>query len=188
MISLNIRQKIEIFLNNPQIQPHPIHEYAWISPNKITFSAAVREACESNFCGRYGKCWTCPPGAGDWEELRDHYKKYSHAFVYTTCHSIEDSFDLEGMTKAGKAHAALDDAMLDYISGSMDEPHELAGAGSCTLCGDSCTYPKSPCRYPQRARRSMEACGMDVAALAKDCGINYINGENTVAYFSVLFW
>ena len=78
--------------------------------------------------------------------------------------------------------------MLDYISGSMDEPHELAGAGSCTLCGDSCTYPKSPCRYPKRARRSMEACGMDVAALAKDCGINYINGENTVTYFSVLFW
>lgn len=68
------------------------------------------------------------------------------------------------------------------------EPHELAGAGGCSLCGDACTYPDAPCRHPDRARRSMEACGMEVTTLAKDCGIHYMNGENTVTYFSILFW
>ena len=114
--------------------------------------------------------------------------EYSHAFVYTTCHELEDSFYFEGMTSASKAHSELDDAFLDYLSENIDEPHELAGAGGCSLCGDACTYPDAPCRHPDRARHSMEACGMEVTTLAKDCGIHYMNGENTVTYFSILFW
>ena len=185
---MSILNKIQSYLSNQPEQLCPIHEYAFIEPQKLTFSAAVREACESNMCGRYGKCWTCPPGAGDWQKLRDHYMEYSHAFVYTTCHELEDSFDFEGMTSASKAHSELDDAFFDYLSENIDEPHELAGAGSCSLCGDACTYPDAPCRHPDRARRSMEACGMEVTTLAKDCGIHYMNGENTVTYFSILFW
>lgn len=182
----SMKKRIDIFLSDPTLQPTPIWEHTFLAPKDITFSADVRAACEVNYCGRYGKCWTCPPGAGDWQVLRDHYRTYEHAFVFTTCHRLEDSFDFEGMDEARCLHDKLDEALLSYIA-DLSAPHELAGAGSCSLCKE-CTYPHAPCRQPQRARRSMEACGMDVVTLARDTGIHYINGADTVTYFSVLFW
>lgn len=180
------KERLDQFLSDSAIKPTSIWEHAFLSPADIPFSADVRAACEVNYCGRYGKCWTCPPGAGDWQVLRDHFRTYEHAFVFTTCHSIEDSFDFEGMDEARRLHDLLDEALLTYLD-DLKFPHELAGAGSCSLC-TKCTYPDAPCRQPRRARRSMEACGMDVVALSKVCNIHYINGADTVTYFSVLFW
>lgn len=181
-----MKSRIDAFLADAGLHPTPIWEHAFIAPMEIPFSADVRAACEVNYCGRYGKCWTCPPGAGDWQVLRDHFRSYEHAFVFTTCHAIEDSFDFEGMDEARRLHDKLDETLLNYIA-DLPEPRELAGAGSCSLC-EKCTYPDAPCRQPTRARRSMEACGMDVVALSRETGIHYINGADTVTYFSVLFW
>ena len=182
---MSIQEKITALLNDPSLLPYPIWEHAMISPKDITFSENVRKACEVNYCGRYGKCWTCPPGAGDWQVLRDHFREYEHAFVFTTKYDLEDSFDVEGMDEARVQHEAVDKAILALLEG--EEPHELAGAGSCKIC-EKCTYPDAPCRFPDKARRSMEACGMDVVSLSKDCGIHYINGADTVTYFSIIFW
>lgn len=162
-----------------------VKEYAFVCSAAIPFSADVRRACEVNLCGRYGKSWTCPPGAGEWEALRDAYRQYPNALVYSTCHPIEDSFDFEGMEDGRQAHDAQDEALLDLLGESASVV--LLGAGSCTLC-ESCTYPHAPCRQPQRARRSMEACGIDVVALSRALGMRYMNGANTVTYFSVLFY
>lgn len=182
---MSIQEKITALLNDPSLLPYPIWEHAMLSPKDITFSENVRKACEVNYCGRYGKCWTCPPGAGDWQVLRDHFREYEHAFVFTTKYDLEDSFDVEGMDEAREQHDAVDKAILALLEG--EEPHELAGAGSCKIC-EKCTYPDAPCRFPDKARRSMEACGMDVVSLSKDCGIHYINGADTVTYFSIIFW
>ena len=65
-----------------------IHESAWVNPADIPFSADVRKMCEDNRCGMYGKCWTCPPGVGDWEVLRDKYQAYKEAYVFTSCHAL----------------------------------------------------------------------------------------------------
>jgi len=180
-----IKEKLTAFLSDPAMQPYPVWEHAMLSPQELTFSEKVREACKANYCGSYGKCWTCPPGAGDWEKLRDHFKEYQNAFVFTTKHELEDSFDVEGMEEGRLQHDRVDNALLAFLAG--EEPHELAGAGSCKIC-EKCTYPDAPCRFPEKARRSMEACGIDVVTLSKDCGIHYINGVNTVTYFSILFW
>lgn len=180
-----IQTVLDSLLHDPSSLPYPIWESAFLSPSEIPFSEEVRKACEANYCGRYGKCWTCPPGAGDWQKLRDMFRSYEHAFVYTTKHELEDSFDVEGMDEGRKRHEELDEAILARIE--SDETHLLAGAGSCSICA-KCTYPDAPCRFPEKARRSMEACGMDVVHLAAKCGIHYINGTDTVTYFSVLFW
>ena len=181
---MSIRETVLELLSHEGL-PAPVCQTTEIAPQKITYAASVREACKANYCGRYGKCWTCPPGVGDWKKLRDHYLTYTHALVYTTRHEIEDSFDFEGMEEARKAHDALDELVLKAIEN--DVPHELCGAGSCTIC-QKCTYPDAPCRFPEKARRSMEATGIDVVTLAHDTGINYINGVNTVTYFSIIFW
>ena len=183
---MSVSEVIKNYLDNKEKQPYPIHQYAFVSPKDITFSEQVRAACESNMCGRYGKSWTCPPGAGDWKVLAEHYKSYENAFVFTTKHDIEDSFDIEGMGEAGKQHAKADEAILALLE-KQDQQYELSGAGSCSICGE-CTYPNAPCRFPEKARRSMEACGIDVVALSKFCGINYTNGPNTVTYFSIIYY
>lgn len=178
---MKIKEKIEGWLTSIGTS---VREYAWISPKDIPFSADVRADCERNFCGRYGKCWTCPPGCGDWESLRDMFRGYENAFVFTTCSPLEDSFDIEGMAEGRRLHADADDALAELLKG---DDFRLAGAGSCNIC-KKCTYPDSPCRFPDRARSSMEACGMDVVTLSKIAGINYINGQNTVTYFSAVFF
>lgn len=183
---MSIKQKLTEFVENPSTQPYPVWEHAMISPSDITFSEHVRGACEANYCGRYGKSWTCPPGVGKWQELRDHFQSYQNAFVFTTKHQLEDSFDVEGMDEGRVQHDRVDKALLDLLSDET-QPYELAGAGSCGIC-KTCTYPDAPCRFPDRARRSMEACGIDVVTLARDCGIHYMNGTNTVTYFSIIFW
>lgn len=165
----------------------PAAEWILVTPKEIPFSGEVRAACEANLCGRYGKCWTCPPGAGDWQALREEYRSYSEALVFSTCHPLEDSFDLEGMDAGRAAHDALDEALLAFAKGALLGRYVLLGAGSCSRC-PTCTYPAAPCRHPELARRSMEACGIDVVALCRNLGLHYMNGQNTVTYFSVLFY
>ena len=160
-----------------------IHECGILPIEQVPFEHEVREMCAANRCGLYGKKWCCPPGCGTEEECKEKCMKYKNVFVFSTKYDLEDSFDFEGMERARKAHDKTDEELLSLL----DIPCELAGAGSCTLC-EQCTYPDAPCRFPDKARCSVEACGIDVVKLSSDCGINYINGKDTVTYFSILFW
>jgi len=157
---------------------------ALVLTKEIVFSESVVKACESNYCGRYNSNWTCPPAVGKLDELKKKYSSYQYAYVFTTKHNIEDCFDIEGMFIAKKKHEKVEDEILPFIAGN---DYEMLGAGGCSIC-EKCTYPNSPCRFPLRARPSIEACGIDAVDLAKKCKINYINGENTVTYFSVIFF
>ena len=185
-MSLTAKERFsELIARIPAHLP-PIHEFQWIDPATVPFSADVRKMCEDNRCGMYGKCWTCPPGVGDWELLRDKYRAFHEAFIFTTCHALEDSFDFEGMQAAGEAHKHLDEwfsAQLEAYAGQ----YAHLGAGACTIC-KKCAYPDAPCRFPEKARQSMEACGIDVVTLSRQCGIKYINGADTVTYFSMLLF
>ena len=177
------KEQVESILRDPAL-PFAVHEFAWICPCEVPFDARVRDMCASNRCGLYGKTWTCPPGVGDWAFLRDECHAYAHALVFTSKHVLEDDFDFEGITAAGTHHKQLDRA-LDGMLRNLDIPHRLYSAGGCSLCS-SCTYPSAPCRHPEQVHRSMEACGIDVGALAKKCGLRYNNGPQTVTYFSMI--
>ena len=183
---MSVSDILNNFINAPANQPYPIHQYAFISPIDIPFTKEVRAACEANLCGRYGKSWACPPGAGDWEELRDHYKNYKNALVYTTKHDLEDSFDIEGMDEGRIQHEKLDQTVLGLLENEK-EPFELLGAGSCSLC-EKCTYPDAPCRFPDQLYPAIEGHGILVNLLAARAGIRYINGPDTVTYFGGLFF
>ena len=159
---------------------------AEIDVGRLRFGEDVVAACKSNACGRYGKYWTCPPGVGTLEELKAKYTKYETAFVFTTRHELEDSFDFEGMMRGGEEHQRAEEKILAEVraaGGAMLG----AGGGGCRKCAE-CTYPSAPCRFPDSVRPSVEACGISVVELARDCGVNYHNGPNTVTYFSVVFF
>ena len=72
----------------------------------VRFDRAFRAMCETNACGNYGKCWMCPPDAGDIDALMNEAKSYQKALVYQTVGTLEDSYDFEGMMEAARLFPA----------------------------------------------------------------------------------
>lgn len=160
------------------------HELVIVDTVEIPFRSYVLDSCAMNYCGRYNKTWQCPPAVGTLEELKKSCLSYEKAVVFTTCHSLEDSFDIEGMEKGRIAHEKITDQAVEIFAG---EEIKALSAEGCGLC-EKCTYPTAPCRFPQKARSSVEANGISVVELAQNCNINYKNGENTVTYFSLILY
>jgi predicted metal-binding protein len=157
-------------------------EYAVIPASAIEFSDKVREACETNACGNYNRCWTCPPACGSVGKHKEKITSYPFAFVFSTKFALEDSFDYEGMTKAKAFH----DKLTSGLHEKFGKTNPVYGAGGCTLCG-VCAYP-DPCVYPGKTFASVEAAGINVTALSLSAGLRYNNGENTVTYFSMILF
>ena len=155
--------------------------------DSIVFRREFRAACEQNLCGKFGKCWMCPPDVGDIDEMIARAKTYSRVLVFSTIGQLEDSYDIEGMQDAARKHNALIQTIAGKLSGMLEDPLIL-GAGSCHVCTRCAKLDNIPCVHPDKAVPSLEAHGIAVSQLAEICGMNYINGQNTVTYFGgVLF-
>ncbi len=151
-----------------------------LDPSTIVLKEEVRKMCEANTCGRYNKCWSCPPGCGSLEEFAEQIKGYQHGILVQTVGEIEDSMDFEAMMDAEALHKRHFLQMNEFLRGKY--PKTLAiGTGSCTQCKE-CTYPDAPCRFPDRRVSSMEAYGMLVLEVCKDNHLGYYYGPNTIAY------
>ena len=161
-----------------------VHQMSVISTQDIPFRQYVVEACAMNTCGKYGKTWTCPPGVGDLETLKVKCLSFPQALVFTTYYNLEDSFDIEGMEEGRVKHEKITDEVIELFG---DIKIRALSAEGCSLCKE-CTYPNEPCRFPNKARASVESNGISVVELAKQCGINYKNGSNTVTYFSLIMY
>jgi predicted metal-binding protein len=146
----------------------------------ICFDPKLRKACEANYCGNYGKNLTCPPACGEAEELIERAKRYSRILVMQTVTPLEDSFDFEGMEEAKIRHCEL----TDKISELLDVPHLRLAAGGCSVCERCAGFDGEPCRFPDKATASLEAYCINVQKLAAVCGMKYINGKDTVTFFS----
>ena len=146
----------------------------------IDLKPEVRQMCADNLCGQYGKRWSCPPGCGELEVLRQRLARYSTGILVQTVGQLEDSFDAEGMMAAEQAHKAHLVALQKRLL-----PHyprlRVVGAGCCTIC-TTCTYPDAPCRFPDQQVVSMEAYGMLVTEVCRQNGLNYHHGPATVTY------
>lgn len=161
-----------------------VWQSAVVDAKDVCVEEAVREACRMNYCGNYGKSWSCPPGAGELEAVRKEFLTYEKMFVFTTKTDIEDSFDFEGMTAASVRHKALTEKLVEL---SRENGWLLLGPGGCSIC-EKCAYPDAPCRFPEKRIRSLEGSGVNVVTLSQTAGINYINGPDTVTYFSAVLF
>lgn len=172
---------IENYLSNSKI-----FQYKITDATEIPFSCSVREMCEVNKCGKYGTCWTCPPGVGSVERLEAKVKSYSSACVFTCKYNLEDSFDFEGMIAGQKIAKQVLNEIVDVLIENGESFYAL-GCEGCGIC-EKCTYPNAPCRFPEKAIPSVEACGINVVKLANKIGINYNNGADTVTYFCIILF
>lgn len=160
---------------------------AVIPVDGIVFELDFRKACVQNACGKYNRCWMCPPDVGEIDELIHEAKTYRFALVFQTVSSLEDSFDIEGMLLAGQRHNTLAQLLSANIQKFSCDTLRLAG-GACQVCERCSKLDNIPCRNPQQATSSLEAYGIDVPKLANLCRLNYINGANTITYFGAFLF
>ena len=148
----------------------------------ILCDAVFRDICAGNACGNYGRCWMCPPHIGPIDQLMADVQAHAFGVMYQNVYDIEDSFDIEGMLDAGKAHHACSSRIHEKLCGG--ELHLTAGGcGVCEICAQR---NGEACRFPDKAISSLEGYGVNVHGTAQNVGLKYINGQNTVTYFGMI--
>lgn len=155
---------------------------ATLDISTIDLKEEVRQMCANGNCHQYGKRWSCPPGCGELDMLRQRVGSHRTGILVQTVGQLEDAFDGEGMLETEQTHKAnltkLQEQLLPLY------PQLLTiGAGCCTVC-KTCTYPDAPCRYPQKQICSMEAYGMLVTEVCQRNNLKYNYGNCTIAYTS----
>lgn len=160
--------------------------FAPLSPETIEPKPEVRDMCAANSCGRYGKCWSCPPDCGTLEDCREQIKGFTGGILVQSVGDIEDGFDFEAMMEIEAAHKARFIRMYDALRETGRDILAL-GAGCCTQCA-TCTCPDSPCRLPEKRISSMEAFGILVLEVCQKNGLTYYYGPEKMAYTSCFLW
>lgn len=153
--------------------------------SSIKLLPQVREMCEMNTCGAYGKSWACPPACGTLSECTERIQKYKRGILLQTVGEIEDWMDFEGMMRVEREHKEHFNQFAEAVKKRVQDCLPV-GAGGCRQC-DTCTYPDAPCRFPDRCYTSMEAYGMDVSRVCKDNHLKYNYGPGKIAYTACCF-
>jgi len=132
-------------------------------PSTVVTAGWVRLKCQFG-CDGYGSSLCCPPHSPTPEQTRRTLDEYKAAILA--------HFGANG--RVTKTMAALEREV--FLQGYQKA---LAlGAGPCNLC-KSC--PEDGCKHPDKARPSMEACGIDVFTTARNNGypIEVVVDENS---------
>lgn len=161
-------------------------EMGYVDVTNMKYYPEIRRMCQQNVCRNYATSWACPPAVGTIEECRERVNQYQKMLVFSRKYQLEDSFDFEGMAESmldfkrevDRFQQDLECFLSDFLLLSNE------GCGRCT----ECTYPGAPCRFPRLLHHSLEGYGFIVSELAKDAGICYHNGMNTVTYFGALLF
>ena len=124
-----------------------------ILTDTVVTAGWVRLKCQYG-CKRYGTLLTCPPYSPPLEEVWEILDEYNEALMIRS----DQSWRIRYMV------SELERCFL------LKGHHKSFGMGSgpCTLCED-CDID-SVCSYPDKARPSMEACGIDVYRTVKNNG------------------
>ena len=159
-----------------------------INTESIVLNPEFRSMCEANQCGMYGRCYVCPPDVGPIEDLMSRIRKYEKGMLYQIICPLEDSFDLEGMVEAKQRLTGVSQRLLNAIRSVPGERTLHLAGGACGLCEKCGKETGEPCRHPDRALASLESYGVDVYNTAKNAGLKYTNGPNTVTYFGMVLY
>lgn len=156
-----------------------------ICGENIVLNSDFRVACQGNQCGLYGRCWMCPPDIGEIQDLMNQVRRWPKALLYQNVYTLEDSFDIEGMTAGAKNHAGVSQKIHARLKEILGPSFLHLTCGGCRLC-DVCTKTDGlPCRHPDQALPSLEGYGVDVYGTCKNTLLKYINGSDTVTYFGM---
>jgi len=155
-----------------------------IEASAIECKRELRDYCNPEECPQYASCWSCPPGAGSFEECRERIASCSCGVVVQTVREGVDFNDVETLAEIRTLHNGRLDELADAVRGEGEGVYAFT-TGGCRVC-PTCTYPDEPCRYPQKQRLSLSAHGVDVAALCEHAGIEYGFESGTIRFVGMV--
>lgn len=132
----------------------PMKEYA----ETFRDFGRVRGYCHG--CGRYGKCWACPPYDFAEEEYLGQFTTIS---LLAT--KITPSEGVALTPETAERILNRERRRLDRMLLGMEGNARAFFAGTCILCPpEKCTRLEGlPCLHPESIRPSLEALGFDIA-------------------------
>ena len=147
----------------------------------LRFHKEVRDTCEGNRCRGYGSSWACPPAVGSLEECRERVLGFEKLQLFSKAYLLSDSMDFSNMGSAMRDFKECAWALGRVLRPRLSKLLILSNEG-CGRC-KACTWPEEACRFPEELQPSIEGFGFIVSELAKQAGIPYMNGKNTVTFF-----
>lgn len=156
-----------------------------LDPKALEPRDHVRAMCAQDKCGAYGKNWTCPPACGTLEECRDRMRSYKNGLLLQTVGHMRKDIDSKCYRDTERRHLEQLRTLTEVLR--RTHPGLLAlGAGGCRVC-KVCAFPE-PCRFPDRAEASMEAYGLFVTEVCRNCAAEYHHGHRTVTYTACVLY
>jgi len=143
-----------------------------IEPSNVVTADWVRLKCQFG-CDGYGSSLCCPPRSPTPEQTRRTLDGYQVAILA--------HFGANNRRVTGSMVALEREVFLRGYHKALG-----LGAGPCNLC-TSC--PEKGCKHPDKARPSMEACGIDVFSTARNNGYPIevvVDGSSEQNYYGLL--
>lgn len=166
------------------ITDYPVCEYIQLKRSDLKFSEKVRFVCK-NECQRYGHSWACPPVIGTVEECIKRCEAFEDVLLFTTAADVPDILNFSACLAARRDHEELSWEITQRMRQEYGETLTLTTG--CMIC-DECAYPDEPCRHPDKRFATIESHGIMIMDTAIEHGINYEIDNNTVIYFSLIFF
>lgn len=156
-----------------------------LDPEILQPLAAVREMCAADKCRAYGRNWTCPPACGSLEDCAQRMRGYRQGILVQTVGKLRKSIDTKAYRETELRHLEQFEQLCAALRQTY--PQSLClGTGGCRIC-KICAYPEA-CRFPDKAVSSMEAYGLFVTQVCRDCGAEYHHGPMTVTYTACILF
>ena len=157
-----------------------------LETSALSFHKEVRDTCKGNRCRSYGGSWACPPAVGTLEECRARVLGFEKMQLFSKPYLLADSMDFSAVGKAMGDFKACARELGKLLRPKLNKLLILSNE-SCGRC-EACTWPEAPCRFPEELQPSIEGYGFLVSELAKQAGISYMNGKNTVTFFGAVLY
>lgn len=149
----------------------------------ISQSDAIKQMCESNTCGSFGKNWTCPPAVQTVDKYRSKIYQFDAFMVFYKAYELKSSLDWKGtMLSCSDFQRRLRKLKTRLETIEPKSEFLIMGAGCCQMC-DFCTSGIGEhCLKPEEALISFETCGIDVRQMMQDNGLTKCNDPKSVTY------
>lgn len=135
-----------------------------IEPGSVVTAPWVRWKCRFG-CPGYGRGYCCPPDTPTPEETRAFLDSYHRAILF--------HIEVPHMPEKEKHYKKFFDDLVVLEGEIFKDGYYKAFvllAGPCRLCKKCGKLEEKPCNLMNRARPSMEGCGIDVFQTARNNG------------------
>ncbi len=135
-----------------------------INPNTVITAPWVRMKCQFG-CPGYDRSYCCPPLTPTPEQTSAIIGSYHRAILF----HLEAPYSEDRGKRLRKSYE-----MLTTLEGELFKDGYYKAllflSGPCRLCKECARLTDEPCTFRNKARPSMEACGIDVYQTARNNG------------------